>query len=831
MKKVSLNGEWRAFGLSPENERYDFSGTVPGCVHTDLIRSGKITDPFYRDNADGCQWIENWSWTYEREFQTEEFSDDTYVEFEGLDVYCDVYLNDILIGAGADMHIPYRFPVKGAIRKGVNTIKVIFYSPVALTLGKPKLEGAFTTERLYTRRMQCTYYWDWVNRFITFGIYRDASLVTPDKTEISDVYIYTRQIDSFGAQIELDVNFDCVGSDTWLNTRITGPDGKTVLSKKRRIVESHIYENYDITEPKLWYPNGYGDPDLYTASLYVTDGEDIISEKTVRFGIRTVRILQKTDEPGSEYYEMCLKLKKGGHVSGDNAVWDRNEDFSGFIVIVNDIPVMCKGANWVPCEPFPSAEKPEKITRILTLAKAAGMNMVRIWGGGIFEQDHFYEECSRLGLIVTQDFLMACGTYPDREPWFLDLQEKEAEAGALRLRNHACLVWWTGDNENAVYADENVEWYPGRKTIRERIEPVLKRLDPMRYFLPSSPYNGVPYASITKGTTHNTQFIGETFSYIRYNELSDYREFFKQYLSRFTAEEPAMGAPMVSSLRKFMTDEDIFGEDRSMWRYHTKNNPADTFKTFEIFDYLIAISEKLLGTFTNSYDRVFKMQYVQYEWIRITMELYRRNKWFSSGMIYWMLSDCWPASGWAIIDYYCIPKAAYYGFKRTAKPVIASVDKENGLYSVYICNDSLESRSGTGTLKLIRFGRDMKEWTFDYSIEANSSKSVFSLPEKEMEGIENGVLICDIDTGDRAFMYEKKPALAGIPKTEVRIVSKDENSITLKADGFVQAVSLDGSYIFEDDFFIMLPGEERTIHFEPVEGGEIALDWFGRYQD
>jgi beta-mannosidase len=481
------------------------------------------------------------------------------------------------------------------------------------------------------------------------------------------------------------INIDNKDSSSFIEYAVKTPAGNVIYSNKRRIVENYIEETIDIDNAELWYPNGYGQQPLYTLDLKIykdINNDSISDSRTVKFGIRTVKILQLPDKEGSEYYEKCLKLKKAPHVSGGNKFWDRNEDFSGFILLINNIPIMCKGANWVPCEPFPSNEADDKITYILNLASSANMNMIRIWGGGIFEKDFFYEECDRLGIMVTQDFLMACGDYPEYDDRFIDNLKKEARHAALRLRSHPCLVWWSGDNENGMAADENMIDYTGRRAALGTIAPILRELDPWRPFLPSSPYKGIPYGSVTKGTTHNTNYIGEWFQYIRYNDFYNYREYFDNYLSRFCAEGPVMGAPSVTSLRRFMTDEDIFGEDDDIWRYHTKNNPSEAFREFEIFDYLKAISEKLFGVAVNGHDKVFKMQYTEYEWVRISMELYRRNKWFSSGMIYWMLNDCWPASGWALIDYYALPKAGYYAFRRSAKPVICAITKNADSYKV-----------------------------------------------------------------------------------------------------------------------------------------------------
>lgn len=818
MKEYSLCGVWDAEGHGPDGKTLRFSGTVPGCVHTDLMREGVLPELFWRDNNRQAQWIENWSWEYRTRFDAP-LRENAELVFEGLDTYCAVWLNDTLLGTCEDMFLSYRFPVEALLKPKGNELRVCFDSPIERTKNLPKLDGAFTTERLHTRRVQCTYGWDWVDRFVTCGIWKAVTLRVPESSRLENYHLFTRCVDTHGAQLSFEANFSHVDGESALHLTIEDPEGRTVLCRTRRIVEMALYESLEIENPELWYPNGYGEAKLYTLRLCVRRGEAVLQEQTRSFGIRTLRILQRPDAPQSEYARRCRELKKAGHLSGENAKWDRNGQFSGFTVLVNDVPVFCKGACWVPDEPLMSARKEEKTARLLWLAKEAGVNMIRVWGGGIFEYDWFYDWCDRLGLLVTQDFLMACGTYPDNEDTFCEALAAEAEQAVLRLRNHPCLAWWSGDNENAVEADDNLSVYPGRRVVRRYIEPVVRRLDPARDFLPSSPYNGVPYASATVGTTHNTQFIGDWFSYIRFHDMADYRTFFDSFLARFVAEEPTMGAPMFCTLRKFMSPEDIFGEDMSMWRYHTKNNPAEAFREFELFDYLLAIAEKLLGKFRGPVDRVVKMQYVQYEWVRVTMELFRRNKGFSWGLLYWMLSDCWPGCGWSLIDYYALPKLAYYAFRRAAKGQIAAIEKKDGAYRVFVCNDTLQTAEGSATLRLLTPERTLRRWKFQYACAQNASACVFSVPAAEAEPqlLENALLVCDIE-GDRAFFTERSPAFLRLPEPELTVCRAGEACLRITAKSFLYAVILDGEYLFSDNGFLLLPGETREVSFAPAPG-------------
>ena len=773
------NITWTSRIVSPDGV-YDYTvpAEVPGCIHTDLQKSGILGDLFWRNNADHCQWIENCDVTYTGVFELEKVPEKTSLLFHGLDCYSTVSVNGVKLGETDNMFVPWRFEVSGVLKSGENTITVAFRSPIREVEERPKRSAAFTSERLYTRRIQCTYGWDWVARFVTMGIWRPVELVneTSDtlahdrlRTGKEGIYVWTKNRNPFGAQVGLRLHFLDITGNGWVHLSITDPDGTVVWSKKRRILSTTDPENTDITEtidiaePKLWYPAGYGDQPMYTLTCQVYDTNGLLTDKKVQpFGIRTVVLLETEDAPGSAWAEKAKKLKQYDHL----IEWDRNEGSSRFCLLVNDVEIFCQGANWVPCESFPSAETPDKIRKLVALAKTAGVTMLRVWGGGIFENDAFYTACDEAGILVTQDFLMACGSYPEEE--LLHHLKKEALTAALSLRNHPSLVWWSGDNENAVHGDENSTDYNGRKAALEAIGPVLAEIDPERRFLPSSPYGGVPYASGVRGTSHNTQFLGNFFGWVREadanlaagitkseNGWSGYREYFDHYLDRFTAEQPAIGMPFVQSLKRFMTDADIFGEDTSISEYHTKNNPG--LGRITLYGYVDRLAKGIFGEYANGADRIRKMQLLHCEWIRLSMELFRRNAWYSSGILFWMWNDCWPAAnGWSIVDYFTMPKPGYFAFRRCAKPVIASiVPEEDGRTVVYLSHNGI-GETAEGHLRLYRYNLVTGEEDFVTEVPidqpAGVSGAVLSVPAIPMN--RETVLLADVVTGrgnDRAF--------------------------------------------------------------------------------
>ena len=805
MKPISLNGNWRGTCFTEDGKvDFTFDGCVPGCVHTDLMGKKIPKDLFYRNNADECQWIENRDFEYSRSFELEQIPKNAKLVFSGLDVYADVYLNGKHIGYADDMFIKHSFSATDALIIGENTLTVHFYSPTKRVAGLPLLGGAFTRERMRTRRIQCTYGWDWVARFVTMGIWRDVYLEGGDEFSVKDAYIYTDHISDGYASIIVEAEFENYECGGYADMRIVSPRGEVVYSNRFYRKEDYLKEYIAIPNAELWYPIGYGAQPLYKL---------IICDKEFTFGIRTAKILELPDENGSPYYNKCLEIKDS--VSGKR--YDRNEDFSGFTLLVNDIPIMCKGANWVPSEPFPSAETDEKITTLLELAKEAGVNMIRVWGGGIFEKQHFYNECDRLGILVTQDFLMACGIYPENEDDFIEKLKKEAEFAARELRNHPSLVWWSGDNENAVEGYDSAEDYHGRTAIHKGIYPTLKQLDHSRRLLLSSPYGGTPYASKTKGTTHNTQYLGcSIFPYILNEDMKDYKEHFSQYLARFIAEEPTTGAICLPSLLKFMTEDDIYYND-DMWNYHTKSNPALPFSLFYV---LLQFTKKVLGGFEDGKDRYFKMKYVQYEWVRITLENIRRNRGFSNGIVYWMWNDCWPASsGWAFVDYYCLPKASYYSFKRCSGSVITSIDKHNE-YEIYLCNDTLNKKSVNVSVSYLDNGILHKIKNDICTADRLSSRKVLSFPINSVPS--DAIIICEAFDGERCIdrSFYKNGPLPIIPTKAVKVISRTDNEITVTADSYVHAVEFEGEYIFDDNYFSLLPGEVRTVSFRKAKNAD-----------
>ena len=807
MKTIDLCGAWSGKCIFKDRADFEFVGAVPGCAINDLINANCLPrDIFWRNNADAVIGFEACDYVYKKNFEYNYEAKSVHLRFERIDTYADVYLNGEKIYHSENGNIRHDIDVSDKIKSGENTVELHLYSPSEWVKDMPLHAGAFTRERMNTRRMQCTYGWDWVARFLTCGL-GECSLIATEEMEIlpENVYIATVDADSESATVKVDITVPMEYEGRVLEFNILSAEKTVVCETTKYCKESFIRLYFDIPSPALWYPLGYGAQPIYTF-VVKDNGEAIYSEC---FGIRTVKIMQLPDAPGSDNHSLCLSIK--------NADYDFNEAFSGFVLKINGEKIFCQGANWVPCVPYACGDIKSRQTEILELCAAGGVNMLRVWGGGAFETKHFYSECSRLGILVTQDFLMACGAYPEDEDWFIEELKKETEYVVRLCRNQPCLVWWSGDNENAVKGSDTDENYRGRRSAYEGIAPVLYREDPYRRFLPSSPFGGRFYASNTVGTTHNTQFLGRLFKYIVGDDLSTYKEELKKYRARFIAEEPQLGAATLPSLRRFMSDDDIFcGED--MWRYHMKTNPG---LKMELYDYLTGMTEKILGKFATPEDRLFKLQYMQYEWIRVVMEQAKRERALCSGIVFWMMNDCWPASaGWSLIDYYNVPKNAYYSFKRCAKPVIASIDFENGVYRVCVINDGEETEAKVSIKVLSSDRKTVRECrSLNILLPKYSSHFVF-----EAEGLlaDREVLICDIEGEfgrDRAFYLH-----GGLEIKPIDISFEvDELNSTVKVSAkekYVHAVTVSGNAVFDDNCFSLLPYESRTFSYR--QNGECA---------
>jgi len=844
MKRTTmLTGAWQLTGEGDSNGNGDASeplaGTkiaiearVPGHVHQDLLAAGLIQDPGYRKQADECGWVERWRWAYRREFEVDSLeAGRPMLEFDGLDTFAEVYLNGTLLGQTDNMFIRYRFDVSGLLREGTNELAVKFHTVVDGVEGKSYIGrgAAFTSERLYVRRMQCTFGWDWVGRLVSYGIWRPVRLVFEEIAAIDDLHVYTKAVDGRGASIGLAVETSRHYAQALrMELAILDPSGRAIWECSRKLHGNRLELAADLAEPELWWPAGYGEQPLYMAvARLVNETGIVVDVRECVFGIRTVRIEQLLDQPGSAEERMTERLRAAG------AQWDMNGDRPGssFTLLVNGVPIYCKGANWVPCDPFPSRVPDAHYGHLLRLARDAGMTMLRCWGGGIYEPEPFWHECDRLGLLVCQDFMMACGTYPEEDVEWTSSLALETEGAIRSLRNHPSLVWWNGDNENGMFGNEEDPDYIGR-AIAERITGRLcAELDPLRPFLPTSPYGGMTNNSFTIGTAHYTGALMEMFDVFRQTDLRDYRSYFTGLLSRFCPEFPMFGTPELHTLRRFMSEEDLNDPSFDMLEYHTKNHPG--LVDYSLFQALRTLADKLMPPSASMDGQIRNMSFVQHELTRLVVEAYRRNRPYTGGIVFWMYNDCWPASGWSLVDYYGFPKGGYYGFKQAARSVIASIERNEsaGHYAFWTCSDLSYEVHGTAKLRILKLDDAVgaaAEWEREigFTLGPGTSSAILTVPLDELDALlldNNCIAVMEIAG---AFGAERCVYFAGIPadmklrpsgaRIEARVGGTEGGEVTVVADKYAKAVLLHGVYVFSDNYFDLLPGERRTIQYHKL---------------
>lgn len=800
MRKIYLHEGWSFTVPSLEGK---ICATVPGCLHTDLIKAGKIENIFYRDNNDKYGWVENCEPVYEARFDAE-LGKDVTLKFDGIDTFAKIYLNGKYIGEVHNMFIPHAYAISDVLREKDNVLRVEFTSPIKAVEGMPVTPGfAFTGDRINARRIQCTYSWDWVDRFVTMGIFRPVYLEYREGLEIEDVYVRTDTVDRFGAALVAEYSFSGFDTPGIVEAEVISHTGMVVYRDKFYADRELVVRKMDIPEPELWYPAGYGEQPIYTLRA-----KSESSRFDTTFGIRTIRIINHQDEPGSEYYERALEATKS-EVAGCRTV---DENFFGFRVIVNEKEIFCRGGNWVPCDPFQSEESDEKIRALVRSARDMGANILRVWGGGLFEKFAFYDECDRQGILICHDFLMACGQYPEKEEWFIKELLLESEYAVKFMRNHPSLAWFHGDNENAVDGSDIASDYVGRNSALDGILPSVYKYSKNIPLLASSPWGGNMYNSITSGTSHNTNFLGETFRYMYEKNCEDYKEYLAQFTSRFVAEEPSFGAICRESMLEFMTEDDLLGDDESILKYHCKTNPG---LPTHIYDDVRAFAEKVLGAFADGEDRYFKMKYIQCEWVRLTLELTLRNLGYTNGVIYWMFNDCWPASvGWAFVDYYLRRKPSFYAFKRLSSEVVASVDVNNG--QLVISNTATEPKAAEVRVHLLDLKDGLREVEVTQKTVGLDTYSTAAMDISDSLG-ENILAVIDVESDGKTYRSYHKAGKLEIERCDnFTVLSMDDTSVTLKANTYLQAVEIEGDYRFSDNYFTMLEGEIKTVTFEKL---------------
>jgi beta-mannosidase len=786
------------------------SGELPGCVHQALLAAGLIPDPFFGTNADGLGWIEHLHWILEAkvDFIAGKPASPANLILDGVDTYATVFLNDQRVAATDNAFMRYTLPVTGQALSGQNRLRLEF-RPVEEVIGPdPKRYNCafFNQYRVHVRRMQCTFGWDWVHKFITFGLLYAPQLA--GRPQVVFPGVLTEKVDARSARIQArwDISNLAAGLLCDVEVSIHSPSGKIIETKTVSLGSGLVA--FTITDPVLWNPTGYGEQPLYRATFKPVQGGVAVGEEVATiFGIRTVELLTEFDREGSEEARFTLEL---------SALYPQYPLVQGreFGFRVNGTDVFALGGNWVPCDPFPGAQAEDRKEQILRQFAESGGNAIRVWGGGIYETPRFYDTCAKLGIMVLQDFMMSCADYPVDDAGFMAKLAPEIDQAVLRLRGHTAIIHWYGDNENAMNDGEHA---PGKAwfEISEKLSrPALEKHDLGRAFTASCPFFGTPSLTPLQGDCHISVFFSEDRSFMR-SDMKDYRDRLDRTVGRFGSEYALYGAPDKESLVRFMPKDKL--EDSALWEFHTKDNPCHPpGEIITLFNSLERSARNIFGPFKNSDDRLSKFAYVHYETTRLAVEASRRKQPFCRGLLFWMLNDCWPASGWSMIDYYSRPKAAYYGFRHAAKPVHCSFRLSGGKLEAWVSNNSTEPVTRRFTLWFETWGGAKTPLgAIDATIPAGASRLIIDTSPDSIVAPQGGVFFAEGGAGETGWYFHGMPYEMTPPEAVLNVETLAQHADTLlcsiTANSYARVVTLSGTAVADDNYFDLRAGEVKTI--------------------
>lgn len=786
-----------------------YPATVPGVVHTDLLQNKIIEDPFFRLNERGLQWIDKEDWVYETCFTLAAGmmrKENMELVFEGLDTYADVYLNDECILKADNMFRRWSIPIRQYIREENNILKVYFHSPIKIDVPKwdalpyqypasndqSENGGLFNKKiSIFARKAGYHYGWDWGPRLVTSGIWRPVYIRAWSDLRINDVFIEQKEVGAgravIAGHVELDADKDMDGVLVTITDEVTGRVlGEWQADLKRGT--NRVTVDFVLHKPKLWWSNGLGEPFLYRFRTDIIAGGELLDSKTERVGIRSLKVVHQPDKDGHTFY-----------------------------IELNGRPVFAKGANYIPSDNFLPRVTPENYKKTILDAAGVNMNMLRVWGGGIYENDVFYDLCDEYGIMIWQDFMFACSMYP-AEGALLDNIYQEAVDNVKRLRNHACIALWCGNNEcqdawlgwgwkreierqNKEYADKI--WAQYRQQYHVTLPGVVREYAPGTFYWPSSPF---AFEGEMSGTTDGDRHYWSVWH--GKAPISDY----DSEKSRFFSEYGFQSFPEFESVKRYAPypeDWDIRSE--VMMSHQRGGDHANGL-----------IETYLLNEYKKPRDfRAFLyMNHVlQGDAIKTAIESHRRQMPYNMGTLFWQHNDCWPVASWASRDYYGRWKAQHYYVRKAYDDILISSVVEGDDLIVYAVSDRLENTSGRLQLQVCQFdGTVVHHWGKSVGISGNDSRVCFSAPlAKLLEGADRGTVYVRVDYTDKSGrVYHNNYCLGkqkdmDYPKvdlqTEVRSI-EGGYEVMVSADKFARAVCLsvaDNESVYSDNYFDVQP--------------------------
>lgn len=691
---------------------YTVPARVPGDILDDLHRAGAVVD--YEKDADyeKIQWVQEADWEYETKFSlsAEDLKKKVYLKFYGVDTFSEVYLNGIMLGRTENMFLLYEYDLRGVVREGENVLRIAMQSPIRRLRSRKndKYICVFEKDRLFWRKAQCHYGWDWAPEVAGYGIYEPVHLIVRDNFIIEDVTVRTRLNGEITVFAELGYNVfsdykQFAGKDFLELSVSEYGRGTEVARRTFEINRKKNLINITVPEPKLWWPNTYGAPDLYELQLILRREGEVLDSRTERFGIRTVRI---AEEPVG------------------------NEDRLTCQMVINGKPIYSKGANWVPLDYRTGIISDEQYRKSLGLAKRGNINMLRVWGGGFYEKEAFYRYCDENGIMVMQEFMLSCSDVPEDDPGFAALISREAEYQVKRLKNRPCVVLWSGGNERATAfcvqkEDKNsfISDYVFRGIVNK-----------YTYGVPYVDHSPWSYTDIDDDEMSGDSHWSCMDKAVAHRDLGHYRDYLNWKVTAFTAECAALGPARMRSMRKFISPENIWPINE-IWEKRFRCNPMDS--NGINFAYWVTLAvEQMFGAADSAEDLVKKGMCVQYEILFDEVLFLRANSRYNSGFLNWMYGDIWGTGTWSIVDHWLEPKGGYYAMKRAFGDFLVGFIKDvGGEFTFCVINDMDEVRRGNAEFgaKDMR-GRVTANVSFELEVPPHSSYKVIVPKDLPQEG-------------------------------------------------------------------------------------------------
>ncbi|MCJ8154630.1 glycoside hydrolase family 2 protein [Chryseobacterium sp. SSA4.19] len=810
--RVLINAQSSERNLSSEKwqfknakEKKWFSASVPGTVHLDLMNNKIIPDPYKDENEKKIQWIENEDWEYQTTFTIspgELKNQNIELIFNGLDTFSEIYLNGKLLRKTDNMFRKWPLPVKAYLKIGENHLKITFKS--AVNEGKELAKKVpFTmpeSPRSFVRKAQYQFGWDWGPRLVTAGIWKDVKLIFWNQAKIENVKVEQKIITKQKAELNIYTEI------------IAEKDGKysVLINNKINNIQLKKGKNtiglpFTVKHPKLWQPNGWGDPNLYEIKISLQKESQVLSNIKERIGLRTIELVQQKDEKGKSFYFK-----------------------------VNGNPIYAKGTNWIPSDSFTPRITKEKYQKLIKDCKDAHMNMIRVWGGGIYEDDEFYKACDENGILVWQDFMFAGSFYPSDEAFLANVKE-EVKNQVNRLQNHPSIALWCGNNEideaivnwgyqkqfNYSKEDSLQVWKDYKKLFHEVIPNAIREVaaEDRSIYWESSPSIGWGHKeSLTEGDSHYWGVWWGEFPFEIYNEK----------VPRFASEYGFQGMPGLGAVKSMFSEKPDLNLESPTIKAHEKNA-----RGFHI------INEYMKRDYTVPKDFVkynYVSQLLQARGMQIAVEAHRRAKPYNMGTLYWQLNDCWPVISWSSIDYLGNWKALHYQIRRSFKNQVILTEEKDGVLFFYAVNDELKKFEGVQLeMEVNKFNGEniltavsVQKQKLDEIITFDAS----SVAELVGDSNKNELFLNLILRGkDEKVIAESnyfftKPKDLKLSKPNIKIRKISSTEIELSTDVLAKDIYLIGDTHFSDNFFDLLPKKSVRITLsKPLEKIEVMSLW------